>query len=178
MKQDEQEKQLWHRYSVLTRNKGQLSKLDPNMLAVYLEGKADREEVEQVEARMASDPALLKEVAELREMLGMEAEPISVLLLDKAKALVPVGPKLRAQSGSDIRASKSTWWRHFQSVVAAAAVVLACLGGFSVGRVTVRGYLQAQAVVSSGVSRELEELMAGPTLGIILQNKSRKGGEQ
>lgn len=177
MKQNEQEKQLWRRYSALTRNKGQLPELDPNLLAAYVEGRADREEVEQVEAQMASDPVLLKEVTELREVLGMEAGSIPVLLLAKAKALAPVGAKPKAWSRSDIRASKSAWWRHIQAGAAAAVVVLACLGGFSVGRVTVRGHLQAQAAVSSGVSHELEELMAGPALGIILQNNGRNGGE-
>ncbi|MBN2713822.1 MAG: hypothetical protein JXR97_15495, partial [Planctomycetes bacterium] len=101
------EKDLWRRFSESAQRADSAEELDPMLLASYLDGMASEEEVELVELAMLNNPALIEEVAELRSLASGAR--------DSAK-IIPL---------------RSDWW---QMAVAAAAVVVFSVLGFSLGR--------------------------------------------
>lgn len=142
--QDELARELWRRMEASAD--GALPPVDANLLAAYLDGTASPAEVEHIEGRMAADPALLEEVIELRELAGAEADVAGWALLARAKALVPAGadetPPARTPTWRGVRG----WWRSLQWTAAAAAVVVACWGGYSFGQTAFLTQRQTQAV--------------------------------
>ena len=157
---DIQNRQLWREY--LAEEDLQLSDLpdlDPNLLAAYLDGSAQSAEIEHVEALLTTDPLLLEELMALRQMADMDSAPAPASFLHRAKAL-----------------DRRYFWRpRLQWAAAAAAVLLACLIGYSVGGTTLRGQRQAQSLVSSRVSLEVDELISEPAFGIILPLNDNNG---
>ena len=143
---------------------GGLPPLDPNLLAAYVDGMAGQEEVELVEARLASDLALLEELIELRGLCHLKPAPISASMLNQAKALVLAQVTRKTHSQPPLY----TWWRHLQWAAAAAAILLACLGSYSIGQVTFRNQQWADSLAASRVSLEIEELISEPSLDIML----------
>jgi len=175
MEQDNQQRRLWRRYLAQAQAESAgLWALDSNVLAAYLDGTAKPDQVEQIESRLAWDTALLEELIELRELGNLEPAAVSPSLLSRAKDLMAAEPtrKTHPQPSETIL---YVWWRRFQWAAAAAAVLLACLGGYSVGRVTFSGQRQAETLIASNASLEMEELISDPTLGIVLPVNSNNG---
>ena len=172
--QDDQQhraKRLWRRYLERAGDAGPGPALDANALAAYLDGTARGKAAEQVEAGMASDPDLLEEVMELRALAGVEPTPPPEALLAKAKALAPAGPaRLRPTRSSSF--VLQGFWRRVRWTAAAAAIVLACASGYSLGRETFRDSLRADAAETA----VLTELVSEPDLA-ELQANGGNGGE-
>ena len=158
------EKRLWQQFSAQDQTQPVLSDLEPNLLAAYIDGQAEATQVEQIESLMSSSPVLLEELIELRRV--QEAGPALVgrTVLDRAKALA-AAPHTARQAGA---------WHRFQWAAAAAAVVLACLGGYTIGQTTSQSQRSAQASLSSQALLEMD----GLTLAFILQPNGLNGGEK
>ncbi len=167
---DNQDEQLWRR--VAPGRPAGPSPVDPESLAAYLDGTASARQIEQIEAQMASDPALLGEAAELRQLLGATPTAAPESLLGRAKALAPEAP-VRAGPVTTMQ----SWWRRTQWAAAAAAVVIACWSGYSFGRGTFQGQRRAQAASAAHASAWLEEMTTEPGLGIPQSLNGRNGGE-
>lgn len=163
-KQLPDEKQLWQQFSAQDQTQPISSTLDPNLLAAYLDGQADPTQVEQIESLLASNPVLLDELIELRQLQDVNPALVSRSVLDQAQAL----------AATPYSAPKARSWHHFQWAAAAAAVVLACLGGYSVGQTTFQDQLTAEASLSSQASLELDEM----TVTDILQPNGSNGDEE
>ena len=177
MDQDNQQRRLWRQYVAQVQvrpESADFPALDPNVLAAYLDGTAEPDQVEQIEARMASDPALLEELSELRQLCGPVPAAVSASLLSRAKtlALTKLVPKTPRQLSQP---STYTWWRHLQWAAVAAAVLVTALAGHSVGGATFRGQRRAESVISSRASLDMEELISEPTLGIIVPVNGNNG---
>ena len=175
MDQDNQQRRLWRRYLAQTQpQSADLSALDSSVLAAYLDGTAKPDQVEQIESRLAWDPVLLEELIELRELGNLEPAAVSPSLLSRAKDLMAAQPtrKTHPQLSETILYA---WWRRFQWAAAAAAVLLACLGGYSVGQGTSRVQQRAETLVASNASWQMEELISDPALGIVLPVNSNNG---
>ncbi len=160
------ENRLWRQFAVQDRAQPILSDLDPNLLAAYLDDKADLAQVQQIEALMASNPALLEETIELRRLQGAGPALACQALLDRAKALAP--PAV-------LTADQTSWWQRLQWVAAAAAIFVACLGGYSLGRFTFRAQGLAEALVAADISRDVEAIVTEPTLAIIVWPNGQNG---
>ena len=157
---DIQNRRLWHQYLVEENQKlSDFPELDPNLLAAYLEGSAKPQAIERVEASLASDPLLLEKLMALRQIEAMGSEQPPAALLRRAKAINP----------------RYSWLSHFQWAAAAAAVLLACIAGYSVGGATLRAQRQAQSLVSSGISLEMDELTSEPVFAIIMPLNGNNG---
>jgi anti-sigma factor RsiW len=159
------EKQLWRQFAAQDQTQPVLSDLEPNLLAAYIDGKAEASQVEQIESLMASNPVLLEELIELRQLQDAGATLVCQAFLDRAKALLP---------GSPIIPSRTAFWQRLQWAAAAAAVFLACLGGYTDGQTTFQDQLVAEASLSSQAPMELDEL----TLALILLPNGSNGGEK
>lgn len=175
MNQDRQERELWKRYSAQPAKPG-AAQFNPNVLAEYLDGRAGKAQIEQIEAKMAEDSAFLQEVKELRELSSIEKEQAPEELVDKLKALQPSGLKLRPGPEANDGARRVSWRRQIEWGAVAAAVLLACLGGYNLGRTTSRGQLGAGYSVASSISPELADLATDPVIGFVLPENGRNGG--
>ena len=170
--QHSNEKQLWRQFAAQDQTQPVLSDLEPNLLAAYIDGKADPSQVEQIESLMASNPVLLEELIELRQLQDAGPALVSQAFLDRAKALAApqqTAPVAVRQAGASHRV---------QWAAAAAAVVLACLAGYTIGQTTFQGQHSAQAAISSQAFLELDGLTSGPALALILQPNGSNGGEE
>ncbi|MCK4850368.1 MAG: hypothetical protein KAT11_03400 [Phycisphaerae bacterium] len=161
------EKQLWRQFAAQDQIQPVLSDLDHNLLAAYIEGKAEASQVEQIEALMASNPDLLEELIELRRLQDAGPALVSQAFLDRAKALVPASP---------IIPHRTAFWQPLQWAAAAAAVVFACLGGYNVGHSTFQSRYYTQASITSQTTPGLDALMADPILALILPPNGSNGG--
>ncbi len=158
------EKRLWQQFSAQDQTQPTLSDLDPNLLAAYLDGQADHTQVQQIESLIASNPVLLDELIELRRVQDAGPAIVSQTALDQAQALSAPPQTIR----------QTSLWQRFQWAAAAAAVVVACVGGYTVGRTTSQDQLAIQASLSSQAFIELD----GFTLAAILQPNDLNGGEE
>ena len=175
LNQDKQERELWRRYSAHPAEPG-VSQFDPNVLAEYLDGRAGTHQVETIEARMADDPAFLQEVKELRELSSLQEGPAPVELVDQLKALQSSVLKLHPAPEPDAGTKRVPWLRQIEWGAVAAAVLLACLGGYNLGRTTSQGQLGAGYSAASSISPALEELESDPVIGFVLPENGRNGG--
>ncbi len=162
------EKRLWRQFAAQDQAPPALSDLDPNLLAAYLDGKANTTQVEQIEALMASDPALLEQIIELRRLQPAGPALVCQTFLDRAKALAA------PQQTATAAVRQPGAWHRFHWAAAAAAVLFACLGGYSIGQTTFQGQRSAEASLSSQASLELD----GLTLALVLQPNGSNGGEK
>ena len=158
------EKRLWQQFSAQDQAQPTLSDLDPNLLAAYLDGQADTTQVEQIESLMASNPVLLDELIELRRVQDAGPAIVSQTVLDQAQALSAPPQTIR----------QTSLWQRFQWAAAAAAVVVACVGGYTVGRTTSQDQLAIQASLSYQASLELD----GFSLATIVAPNGSNGGEE
>ncbi len=159
------EKQLWRQFAAQDQAQPVLSDLEPNLLAAYLDGKAEPAQVEQIEALMASNPVLLEELIELRQLQDAGAALVSQAFLDRAKAFLPDSP---------IIPHRTAFWQRLQWAAAAAAVVFACLAGYTIGQTTSQSQRSAQASISSQAFLEMD----GLTLALILPPNGSNGGKK
>jgi anti-sigma factor RsiW len=155
---DNQDRALWRQYAARARNP-QTPQVDANTLAAYLDGSAEPNEVELVEARMAVDPAFVDQVMALRQMADLESTPAPTAVLSRAKGLT----------------RRHIWRPRMRWAAAAAAVMLASLAGYNVGHGTVHAHQRAQSVVSSRAPLEMDELISEPTLAIFLPINGKNG---
>ncbi len=163
------EKQLWRQFAAQDQTQPVLSDLEPNLLAAYIDGKADPSQVEQIEALMASNPVLLEELIELRQLQDTGPALVCQAFLDRAKAFLP---------GSPIIPSRTAFWQRLQWAATAAVIMLACLGGYTAGRSTSQGRHYAQASVTSQLSLDLDELLSDPALAMLIPFNGANGDEQ
>ena len=164
------EKRLWRQYAERDQDHPILSDLDPNLLAAYLDGKADDGQVQQVEALMALDTALLEEIIELRQLQKAGPGLVSEAFLDRAKALVAGSSAKSAGVGAE----RTGWWQRLQWAAVAAGILVACFAGYSVGNTTFQGQQISQASISSQALFELD----GLGLAEVLQPNGSNGGER
>ena len=158
------EKRLWQQFSAQDQTQPTLSDLDPNLLGAYIEGQADAAQVQQIELLIASNPTLLDELIELRRIQDAGPGMVSQTLLDRAQALAAPQQTIRHTS----------IWQRLQWAAAAAAIVLACVGGYAIGQTTVQGQLTVETSVRTQASFELD----GLSLAVILQPNGSNGGEE
>ena len=163
--QHSDEKRLWQQFSAQDQTQSTLSDLTPNLLAAYLDGQADHTQVMQIESLMASDPALLDELIELRRVQDAGPALVSQTVLDQAQAALSAPPQTVPQT---------SLWQRFQWAAAAAAVLVACVGGYTVGRTTSQDQLAIQASLSYQASLELD----GFSLATIVAPNGSNGGEE
>ena len=164
---------LWRQYIARDQEKPDTSEIDPGLLAVYLDGKATPDQIEQIEASLAHNPDLIEKLSELRELQNLKPSPISQTLLARIKNLVPssAGQIAPAVSGRD------RWWLRLRYAAAAAAILLVAVLGYQLGDATFQGQEQIQASKASQTSRDLDELLFDPALALILQPNGRNGAE-
>ena len=157
---DNQDRSLWRQYADQAGSDlPELPPLDPNLLAAYLNGSAEPQDVELVEARMASDTAFVDQVMALRQMADLEATPAPRSLLSRARAL----------------AHRHTWLPRMQWAAAAAALLLACFIGYRVGDSTYHTRRDAQLFGSLQATLEIDELISDPAIGIIMPINGQNG---
>jgi anti-sigma factor RsiW len=180
--QDKLGRELWRRCLRSARGPAgaagveELAPMDANALAAYLDGTARPEEVARVEAHLASDPQLLEEVMELRGLVPVEPAAAPAALLARAKALAPVRASVAtrpAAAGGLVR----PWLRRLQWAAAAAALVVASLGGYSFGEGTFRDRLRADASAAAASFQGVEELISEPILGVPDEVNGENGGD-
>lgn len=169
---DDREVLLWRQYSS-QQDQQSFPEVDANLLAAYLEGRADAAEREQLEARLAHDPELLEALVELRQLQDAEPATVSQTLLERIKNLLPA----EASQPRRISRAGSTWWRRAGNMAAAAGIFLACVGGYMAGGSSFRDQTLIQTSVASEESMELGELVFEPTLALIMQSNGTNGGE-
>lgn len=129
---EERNRDLWRRFADAAGKAAAEDDLDPNVLAAYLDGAAGPEEAEAVERAMAADASLVDAVVELREALAD----------GRAEVPEPVRARLRAALSTEAgraRGRHATWappigmpW--YVGIAVAAAVLIASLLGFEMGR--------------------------------------------
>ena len=158
----EQDRQLWERLGAQAGPSAS-PPLDANDLAAYLDGSADPQEIERVEARLADDPALLDELLELRRLASAGQEAAPRTLMAQAKGLL-AAPAARA---------KRSWWGQLQWAAAAAGVVIACWGGYSFGA----NAFDSQAKARVSATGALEELIGDNELTMPQAANGDNGGE-
>ena len=162
--QHSDEKRLWQQFSAQDQTQPTLSDLDPNLLAAYLDSQTDHTQVQEIESLMASNPTLLDELIELRRVQDAGPAIVSQTVIDRAQALSAPQQTIR----------QTSLWQRFQWAAAAAAVVVACVGGYTVGRTTSQDQLAIQASLSYQASLELD----GFTLATIVAPNGSNGGEE
>ena len=168
--QQPDEKHLWRQFAKQDRPQPVLSDLDPNIIAAYLDGHAKPAQVEQIEALMASNPSVLDELIELSQLKDASPALASQALLERAKALVP--------AAAEGVSSRSLFRYRFQWAAVAAAVLLACLGGYGIGQTTFQHRVTAQAYISSQVSLDFDDLLSDPALAVLFPTNGTNGGQQ
>lgn len=176
--QHDQEKRLWRQFVSLRSERAASAELDPNVLAAYLDGKTDSRQSQQVEDCLASDPAFLQEFLELRQMQSSGQAVVSESLLVKAKALVLPAKNIQSKPQPTVAARIGTPWARLRWIAAAAAVLLACLGGYSVGGLTYRGQYPRGASAAPVASAALDEFVGESVLASLLQPNGGNGGGQ
>ena len=176
---DDEQFQLWRRYLARSDGGPAPPDLDANLLASYLDGTADPEEIEQVEARLADDPESLEEVRELRLLTTrLDIEPAPPSLFSRAKALVPPGDSAPTRAPRRVLSlDRRPWWQRLQWMAAAAVVVVAALGGYSFGRETYHDQSRADQLTAASASLLIEEIVADQTLQVGNGN-GENGGAQ
>ena len=147
---DKLDRRLWRQYAGQARNP-QPPQIDPNTLAAYLDGSADPQQVELVESRLAADPDFLTQLTELRQLSDVPEPSVPASVLTRARSLAH--PRL--------------WPTRLRWVAAAAAILVACLGGYSIGSGTV-SHRRADAVLSSESALDIDELISEPAFGFIV----------
>ena len=148
---DKQDKRLWRRFAGQA-DKPDPPEIDPNTLAAYLEAFADPEQIELVEARLASDPLFLQELMDLRRISDLPPASPAASVLSRARSL----------------GHRRIWPTRVRWAGAAAGVLLACLLGYSIGSTTAQSHRYALAAGSMQASFQLDDLISEPALGIIL----------
>ena len=165
---DDEQRQLWRRYLARSAGGPAPPGLNANLLASYLDGTADPEEIERVEARLADDPESLEDARELRLLTSrLEPERVPRSLFRRAKALVP--PREGAADADRaprlvLSLSRRPWWQRLQWMAAAAVVVVAALGGYSFGRETYRDQARADQSTAASASLLIEDIVSESAL--------------
>ena len=172
--QENPDERLWRRYAAGIRPPAGGPEFDSNVLATYLEGRADPAVVDAIEGRMAREPAFLDEILELRQARADVSAEVPPAVLARAKTLMAkpaVKFRLPAPAGLF-----RLWASRLQWVAVAAAVILACLGGYRLGGGAVRTRYQAQAVEKS-LAGTADSLMDDQALDMPIPAASRTGDE-
>ena len=157
---DIQNGRLWREYlAEADLQLSDLTRMDPNVLAAYLDGSAQPSEIERIEAHLASDPLLFEELLALRQMTDMDATAAPASLLRRAKAL----------------GHRYSWRPRLSWAAAAAAVLLACFAGYRVGNTAQLAHRDAEIFASLQISLEIDELISEPAFGIILPLNGNNG---
>lgn len=170
-REDELGCRLWRRHAAGRRSVPGGPELAPNLLAAYLDGKADPEAVERIEARMAEDPDLLEAIVEYRRLQDLPTPPAPPAVAARAKDLLAP----RAETAPAIVAA-GRWWGRLQWAAAAVIVIVAGLGGYSFGSDTFRARDVAEKRAASQVAFEIDELISEPDLGVSGQPNGPKEG--
>ena len=172
-REDELGCRIWRRHAAGRRSVPGGPELAPDLLAAYLDGKADPEAVERIEAQMADDPELLAAVLELRRLREEPTPPAPPAVTLRAKNLfAPATPK-----SVPAMIAVGRWWARLQWAAAAIVIVVAGLGGYSFGGDTFTARQIAQRRTASRMTLEIDELIAEPDLSVSTRANGAKGEE-
>jgi len=164
---------LWRQYAAGRTPLPDGPEIAPDLLAAYLDGKADPEAVERIEARMARDPDLLEAVLEFRRLQDAPTPPAPPAVVTRAKTLVtPAIPFPHAAV-----AVAGRWWHKLQWAAAAAIIIVAGLGGYSFGSDTFAARHTAEQRIQAQVAGEIDDLIADPDLSVSPQSNGIRGGQ-
>jgi ferric-dicitrate binding protein FerR (iron transport regulator) len=149
---DRRDRALWRRYQSGAAARDEPVAPDANPIAAWLEGRADDDEREAVEAWFADAPGGAEELAALRELV--DAPPVAGEAEARVRApghspLKPVAAWLRGAL---------PFWSWPQTAGAVAALVLACWLGFGLGEATYWGGARVTAAVAAELGFDLEDL--------------------
>ncbi len=122
--------------------------VDCNDLAAYLDGSAPQALQDLLDLQMTQDPALLQDVAELRQLASLEAQPVPPQMLARATALDPRPLKPVRRPRGQALSGWQRWDLLLRWPVAAAAIVVASVIGFTCGQ----GLAQGQHLSRTGAS--------------------------
>ena len=167
---DRPDRELWRRWTAETPQRSGGLPIDANDLAAWLDGRADQAATERVETALSADPDLLAEVASVRD--APPAEPVPESVLSAAKALAG-----RPRAAGRDRIIRGPWWQRMQWAAAAAAIVLACLGGYSFGQGTSRAERDAEMGLAQA-SAAVMELVSDDNVSVPNDSGNENGGAQ
>lgn len=141
---------------------------DASVLAAYLDGQAEADQVEAVEACMADNPEFLQTVIALRNQAqaGDRGEPAPDAVLHKARALL---------EADAVAGRIGSWSRRWSWAAAAAVLVTVCLMGYGAGRATAGGQQDLTGAVVQdplGLDDNGDDIPIFATLGAV------DGGEE
>ena len=151
---------LWRQFADSVRRQESAVGVDASLLAAYLDGSATPDEVEMVERAMASDPARVEVVKELRELQKAEPvevpEPVIARLKMTVSAAAGDGGPVVGSVAEPRRPRRFAWW---QRVAAAAAVIAMSFVGYQLGRDAsqTRSGTDADLASAMTVERQQEE---------------------
>lgn len=164
---------LWREYAARRTSVPGGPEIAPNLLAAYLDGKADPEAVERIEARMAEDPDLLEAVLEFRRLQDFPTPPAPPAVATRAKSLVVPA----VQVPHAVIAAAGRWWQKLQWAAAAAVIIVAGLGGYSFGGDTFLARQTAEQRAAAQVTGEIEDLISEPDLSVTGQANGSPEGQ-
>lgn len=150
---DPRDRALWRRYRSGTAAREAPVAPDANLIAAWLEGRADDEESEAVEAWFADAPGGAEELAALRQLVDARPAPRQA----EARLWAP-GRSMPRAIAAGLRGALPAWsWP--QGAGALAALVLACWLGFGLGEATYWGGARVTAAVAAELGFDLEDLV-------------------
>lgn len=152
---DQRDRALWRRY----RRGGaspETAPPDANLVAAWLEGRAEAAEAALVEAWFADAPGGAEELAALRELVADPA-PAPAPAAAARPTLQPPWAWLRALAPV---------WSWPQAMATAAALVLACWLGFGLGEATYLGGARVSAALAAELDFDLDDPAEDPFAGL------------
>ncbi len=149
---DQRDRTLWRRYRSGAAARDARVAPDANLIAAWLEGRADDEQSEAVEAWFADAPGGAEELAALRQLVDARPAPRQA----EARGWAPGRSMARALAAA-LRGALPSWsWP--QGAGALAALGLACWLGFGLGEATYWGGARVTAAVAAELGFDLEDL--------------------
>ncbi len=125
---------------------------DANLIAAWLEGRADDDQREAVEAWFADAPGGAEELAALRQLVDAQPAPREA----EARVWAP-GRAMPRAIAAWLRGALPSWsWPQAAGVLA--ALVLACWFGFGLGEATYWSGARVTAAVAAELGFDLEDL--------------------
>lgn len=139
---------------------------EASLLAAYAECRTSALEAQAIESHLALCRLCLDQLAEARALVREPTGAVAQTVLQRAKNLVPQSVVRTSRhlgmpsSAAALRARQALNW-----VAAAAALLVVCYAGFSMGAVTARGRAEATSGPSLAGSVDTEGSLSAPVPG-------------